>query len=134
MLEAPQLDSLRTLFRVPVNPYWNTHTDFDRPARPAVRKIGVSSVNSILLNTLVPFLFCYGKRRGGDRFIEHALELITLMAPEENTVTSHWAMIGMPNTHAGQSQALIHLKKEYCDARACVHCAIGNNIIASIKE
>lgn len=131
ILESPKVDTLRNLFMTQVNPYWNMHSDFDRSARLAQRQIGMQSVDGILINTVIPFLFSYGKRRGEDQFVVRALDLICSLPSEMNTITRHWSEIDMPNLHAGHSQALIHLKNEYCDQRRCVACAIGNHILTS---
>jgi hypothetical protein len=57
-----------------------------------------------------------------------------LLPGEQNTITKHWQEIGMTNAHAGESQGLIHLKREYCDHRSCVSCAIGNYIITANQQ
>jgi hypothetical protein len=36
-----------------------------------------------------------------------------------------WQQCGLPVQSAGDSQALIQLKKEYCDKRDCLRCRIG---------
>ena len=36
-----------------------------------------------------------------------------------------WAECGIKASHAGDSQALIQLKKEYCDKKKCLYCRIG---------
>ena len=134
ILETPKVETLRTLFTVPISVYWHTHSAFDRVAQSGSRDIGVASVDGILINTVVPFLFCYGKRRGEDVFIERALELVTHLPSENNKIARQWKLLGMPNLHAGQSQALIHLKRHYCDQRKCTSCAIGNDLLTSMNN
>ena len=36
-----------------------------------------------------------------------------------------WQDCGLTVDNAGDSQALIQLKKEYCDKKDCLHCRIG---------
>ncbi len=133
ILESPDIGVLRSFFMTTVSSYWNTHSDFDKPAHMVSKQIGRQSVDGILINTVVPFLFCYGKRRG-EEFVGYALDLISALPSEENTITRHWSAITMPNQNAGHSQALIHLKREYCDSRRCVVCAIGNQILSSTQK
>jgi len=40
-------------------------------------------------------------------------------------------LLGLENRHAWDSQALIELKKAYCDARRCLECAAGNSLLRS---
>jgi hypothetical protein len=134
LLESKNVDTLQSLFMVPVHPYWNSHSAFDRKASLPHRSLGADSAVSILINTVVPFMYCYGKRRGDTYASERALHLMTLLPGEQNTITKHWQEIGMTNAHAGESQGLIHLKREYCDRRSCVSCAIGNYIITANQQ
>jgi hypothetical protein len=36
-----------------------------------------------------------------------------------------WQQVGLPVQTAGDSQALIQLKKEYCDKKDCLRCRFG---------
>jgi hypothetical protein len=36
-----------------------------------------------------------------------------------------WLQVGLPVETAGDSQALIQLKKEYCDKKDCLRCRFG---------
>ena len=36
-----------------------------------------------------------------------------------------WQECGLPVENAGDSQALIQLKREYCDQKECLHCRFG---------
>ena len=36
-----------------------------------------------------------------------------------------WQQCGLEVENAGDSQALIQLKKEYCDKKECLRCRIG---------
>lgn len=134
MLESPDVASLQFYFNAEVSDYWQSHSDFDKPMRLNSKRMGLQSVNSILINTVVPFLFCYGKRRGEDRFIELAIEMMAALPAEENQVTKHWEQIHMPNENAGHSQGLLHLKHTYCDQKRCVSCTIGSQILISTQK
>lgn len=133
-LESPNVASLQSCFSTEVSEYWQSHSDFDKAMRSNSKSMGLQSINGILINTVVPFMFCYGKRRGEARLIELALQMMAALPAEENQITKHWEQIRMPNQHAGHSQALLHLKRTYCDLRRCVTCAIGNQILISTRK
>jgi hypothetical protein len=44
---------------------------------------------------------------------------------ENNYITRMWNECGIQANHAGDSQALIQLKKEYCDKKKCLYCRFG---------
>ena len=44
---------------------------------------------------------------------------------ENNYIIRGWIDCGLIVKHAADSQALVHLKKEYCDRRDCLRCRIG---------
>ena len=44
---------------------------------------------------------------------------------ENNYFTRMWEQCGMKASNAADSQALIQLKKEYCDKKKCLYCRIG---------
>jgi hypothetical protein len=51
------------------------------------------------------------------------------LPPEANHIMDGWKKLGLEPEDASQTQALLHLKKEYCDTRKCLHCAVGNAIL-----
>lgn len=131
LCETDSIVAMRQLFAVRASAYWETHTDFDRPATRRVRKLGASARDGVLINTVVPFLFVFGKHTGREDLAERALDFMAHIRPEKNRITRRWESVGMPNTHAGQSQALIHLKRRYCDEQRCAQCGIGSYILLS---
>jgi hypothetical protein len=131
LLEATTLSTLRELFTPAVSAYWHTHYRFDRPVPSRSHGMGPASIDGLLINTVIPFLFCYGTTRNDASYVSRAVDLMAAMPPEQNTITRSWAKIGMPNAHAAHSQGLIHLKTSYCDHKRCVECAIGSQILTT---
>ena len=48
---------------------------------------------------------------------------------EKNAIMDHFATIGVVSNSAFESQALLQLKKEYCEAKKCLQCAVGLQIL-----
>ena len=44
---------------------------------------------------------------------------------EDNHIVRMWRECRLKVENAGDSQALIQLKKQYCDRKDCLHCRIG---------
>ena len=54
-----------------------------------------------------------------------AESLLEELKPENNHIIRLWKECGLEAAHAADSQALIQLKKEYCDLKKCLFCRIG---------
>ncbi len=128
-LETDSLRSLENLFAVQPADYWLTHYQFDKVSHPRSKLLGRDFTHLLIINTIVPFLFHYGHTKGNADFQNRALRLLEELPAEENAVLEAWAALGMPARHAYQSQALLHLKTRYCDAKRCLECGVGNFIL-----
>lgn len=129
MLEAAELSGLRTLLDVSVSEYWETHYNFDKQTAKKPKRLGDEGVNNILINTIVPFLFVYGKRKGEERYVERALLFLEGIPGEHNAITGAWEELQLPVKTAYSTQALLQLKNEYCNQKKCLSCNIGNYLI-----
>ena len=80
---------------------------------------------SRLINTVAPLLFAYGRHHFDEDRCEAALDLLEHLKPEQNFITRSWAKAGIKAENAADSQALICLKKNYCDTKDCLRCRFG---------
>ena len=129
IMEAKSVDVYDKLFDLKASAYWDTHYTFGKESPKRVKTFGKSSIRAVLINTVVPFLFAYGKARGKDDYCTRAVGLLEGLPPEKNTVLASWEVLGVRNPNAFASQALLQLNNEYCLPRRCLSCAIGNRII-----
>lgn len=135
LLDTEKLEDLKTIFDLKVSEYWLAHYRFeDKTEKRQNKSLGDSSFYNIVINTFVPFLFLYGKRMKEDEYCDRALRWLEIVEAEKNVITDMWTNLGLEIKNAHQSQALIHLKKHYCDQKQCLHCAIGNKLIATRSE
>ncbi|MFA6875754.1 MAG: DUF2851 domain-containing protein, partial [Parabacteroides sp.] len=51
------------------------------------------------------------------------------LPPEKNTIASAFNMAGITCNNAGDTQALIQLKREYCEKKKCLFCRIGFRLL-----
>lgn len=97
-----------------------------RYASPRKEKtIGENALNILLINTVVPMLFAYGLHNKRPEYCERATRLLESIPPEKNTIVTTFYNAGITVRHAGDSQALIQLKREYCEKKKCLYCRIG---------
>ena len=108
-----------------LNEYWNTHYRFDKECKHSAISLGGEAINNILINTVSVFLFAFGIRTGSVLHRERAIMLLESLKPERNAIIRKFNEIGVNASDSAASQALIELKKSYCDQKKCLSCGIG---------
>jgi hypothetical protein len=78
-----------------------------------------------MINTAIPMLFAYGRHRSKEVLCDRAFDFLEQLKAENNYIIRMWQQVGLPVQTAGDSQALIQLKKEYCDKKDCLRCRFG---------
>ena len=141
-LEATELATLETLFTAEAAGYWTNHYTLEAPndtphlstdatTTEKPKRVGKVAVQSIIINTVVPFLFAYGTAKNEDTYRQRALRFLSETKPEQNSVLRVWEDIGFAMPSAYETQALLELQKHYCDCRRCLECSIGNVILST---
>ena len=98
------------LFHISVSPYWRDHYLFDKHSAFRSKNLGLTAIHLILINTVIPFLFVYGKNRNDQGLVDRSLRLLDQLPGEVNTVVKKWETLGMSVRTAFNTQALIELK------------------------
>lgn len=129
ILEAKSADEINVLFNVEASTYWSQHYVFDKKSVNRQKKLGANAINLILINTVIPFIFVFGKTRLKEAYTSKALLFLEQLTGELNRITKQWKNLGMPVDSAFQSQALMQLKEEYCDNKKCLECRIGDHLL-----
>ena len=128
LIALDNLEEFYELFTVVVNPFWQTHYNFDSISKKSPKKITTSFVDLLIINTIIPLQFLYQKSRG-EVDEEFFLVLLKKMKPEKNSIISKFFEIGVSSKNAFDTQALLELKNNYCAPKRCLECAIGNTIL-----
>jgi hypothetical protein len=74
-------------------------------------------VNNLIINTVVPFVFCYRSYHNNETYKTKALTWLEHVRAEKNSITSGFAKLNISNHSAFDSQAFIELKSQYCDLK-----------------
>ena len=127
--ECRSLKELRGLLQVTAGEFWDTHYVLQEATAFKKKTLGQQMIENIIINTVAPMLFAYGQLRQEQQYKDQALDWLSELPPEKNAITAQWEAMGIINEHASESQALLELKKEYCDARRCLECAVGNYLL-----
>jgi len=129
MLAATSLTEIENIFKIELPYYWNTHFMFDKPSNNRIKHLGKNTIQFIVINTIVPFLFLYGKSKGVSEYQDKAINLLETVKGESNSIIDNWKKLGENPTSAYNTQALIQLKNAYCNYKKCLNCSIGNSIL-----
>ncbi|HON18014.1 MAG TPA: DUF2851 family protein [Salinivirgaceae bacterium] len=129
IIESADLTSVRSLFEINPSDYWQEHYHFGKKSKRKFGGLGNASLDIILINTVVPFLFFYGLQHNNQSLKNKALQWLEAIVPEKNSIIEHWQDLGAEISNARQSQGYLQLKNEYCSKQRCLDCQIGSLII-----
>ena len=132
--EAETVEEVKTLFNVSASEYWETHYRFgsglsNDGSRKTPKHLGESTADILIVNAVVPLLFCYGKLHKDESYCDKAMHFLEATVAEDNTVIRHFAQCGITAQNAMQTQALLHLYNIYCKRKRCLECRVGNVLL-----
>lgn len=125
LLEIKDIKDARQLLSTEATPYWQTHFASSTVSGRQRKSLGQASLDSLIINAVVPLLFAYGRHRKRDSYLQKALSLLAGLGAEENKYTRIWREAGLPVHTAADSQALIQLRTKYCHGHDCLKCRFG---------
>ena len=125
LADCRDMAGLAQLLQTQVTPYWETHYTFGSESFRSQKQLSPASINLLIINTGVPMLFAYGRHLMKEELCDRAFDFLEQLKAENNHIIRMWQACGLDVKTAGDSQALIQLKKEYCDKKDCLRCRIG---------
>ena len=127
--EAKDIAEVKALFDVAASGYWETHWRLGVASEAKPKHLGDATADVLIINAVVPLLFCYGKLHKDETMCENAMQLLEATAAEDNAIIRHFAQCGIKAENAMQTQALLHLYNMYCKRKRCLECRIGNVLL-----
>lgn len=127
--DQANLTELQNLLNVTANDYWHYRYMPDHPTSFKKKTLGKSMIENICINTIVPVLYAYGYYNNLDVYKNKAVDWLRLMGAEQNNIVRGYAVLGINCSNAFDSQALLQLKKWYCDEKKCLQCAVGGRLL-----
>ncbi len=134
LIECRDTASLADMLGTQVTPYWETHYTFGSESIANAKHLSPFSINLLIINTCVPLLFAYGRHTLREELCDRAFDILEQLKAENNHIIRMWRECGLEVKSAGDSQALIQLKKEYCDRRDCLRCRIGYEYLRATRK
>lgn len=132
MLEAAgDYDLLMETLDAAASDYWKFHSRFGEAESPLPLPVELSRTSKeiILINVMAPFYFAYGSITGNPDIADKGLDLLESIKAEKNSIVGLWQRYGLKADSAFDSQALINLRRNYCDRSRCLDCRFGHYIL-----
>lgn len=130
LVKSPSVAHINIALACKANEFWDTHYNFQKESPKRLPKtLTKSFVNLLILNTVLPLRFVFEKHHGifdEEKFLAIYLD----MEAEKNKYINQFKKIGKTAQNAIESQAIIQLKKHYCNKIRCLDCNIGCKIIS----
>jgi hypothetical protein len=131
IIGCDNIDELISIYKAQASIYWKDHFNFDVVSPVSSKKLGISAIRIIIINTVVQFMYLYGMVRDKQKYRDNAIQFLLELPPEKNSITREWEKLSIKAGNALESQALLELKNKYCDLKKCLHCSIGLKLLNS---
>lgn len=127
--------SAQQLFAWKLGEYWRSRFTFGSPPGVESAPLGKSGRELLMINVVAPVAYLYASVQGEIETGEKSIALLESLPAERNSIIETWKNLGLTPDCAFRSQALIHLRREYCDRGRCFQCRFGSLLLRkSLKE
>lgn len=128
LIKSKSLNDFYDLFRVEVSDYWKTHYVLDKESPYKRKTLTKNFIDLLVINTVIPLKYLYQQYLNKEDFEELLQPLLTIR-PEQNIIIDKFSHIGISSKNAFDTQALLQLKKHYCDNKKCMYCQVGVSLL-----
>lgn len=132
IIKTPSIEYLRDLLYVDVSDFWNTHYNFSQQSKRISKHLTHATLDTIIINTIVPFLFAYGQMQGQENLCNQAVKLLYNLPAEKNKIVEKFNNLKFITLSAADTQALLQLKNCYCDTKKCYRCRFYHDITGQL--
>jgi hypothetical protein len=120
-----------SFFSFDLSGYWADHFRPGAPSPGAGKAISQGSARLLMINVVVPLAHAWAMARGDDQATAVAVERLQAMKPERNSIVEMFERAGVECRDAFTSQALIELRRCYCETRKCLYCRLGHRMLSA---
>ncbi|MFI5222334.1 MAG: DUF2851 family protein, partial [Bacteroidia bacterium] len=134
VLSVKTISQLAALYKIKPDPKLDPFLFIDHQTKAENTVFGKDATDILLVNSVFPMLFLYGKINHLEELCERALKFFEHIPAEKNAITRFWDSLGIATHSAFESQALIQLKNNYCSKLNCLNCTFGKEILLNRDE
>lgn len=125
------INDIRSVFKITASSYWDNHVRFGKETvSTSAKNLGESAIDTIFINTLLPFLFLQASYEGNYEKKMLVMDWLQSIKAEQNAIIEKWITCAWRVNNALDSQSLLQLYTYYCLPKKCLHCAIGVSIFS----
>lgn len=130
ILTCSDLNYFYTLFDVKISEYWQTHYVFNKESKKQSKRLSKDFIDLVVINVILPMQIAYKKSISIEEYdVSDVIDLAMKIRPEKNSIINLFEQYQIGTDNALDSQALVHLKKKYCDKGRCLECQIGRKYL-----
>ncbi len=129
LMAITEMKDFYGIFDLRLSDYWNNHYNFGKSHSFRRKKLSRSFLDLLAINCFIPLQYAYLNYIGKPD-ADLSLKFISEIALEKNSTVEIFNNL-RPGTaiNAMDSQALLQLKKEYCDKNKCLECELGASLL-----
>ena len=127
VLNNLNIKALREIFTIKASDYWTTHYRPNQNAEQHGCTLSRQSIDLLIINTVVPFVFHYSQASRDEQLQENTLDLLHQLKAERNHKVANFSNFPCPDAYT--SQALIQLHDNYCLRKDCLRCQIAHQYL-----
>ena len=129
--DARTIDNLRALFDIRLIGFWANRFTFSDKGGCSPQALSRNSLDVLVVNVAIPLLHARATARGDLEGMTYAAELLQQLRSEENGIVRLFTSAGIKSPDAFTSQALIELRREYCEKKKCIYCRFGHRMLSA---
>ena len=133
-MQIPVMITALYLFSVKASPYWQNHYRLTSRTEQHGCQLSPASIDLLIINTVVPFLFLYAQVSQDFDLQETTLDLLHQLRAERNSKVNQFTSLNFPCPDAYTSQALIQLHDNYCLRKDCLRCQLAHQYLKTNKD
>lgn len=124
----------RELLAVSPSDYWRRHIDFGQSYPKTLGGISQNTINSLLINAVLPAAYHYNKEIGRTDRVEEILQHYGELPPESNQFIRLFRKNGFAAHSAGDTQRMLQLYTRYCETFGCFFCPLAPAILSALHK
>lgn len=128
LINCSSINELYQVFNVGTSEYWEIHYNLDKESSKKKKKLSKSFIDLLVINTIIPLRFAYALSQKKE-ITQELIDLAVSIPSEKNTIIDKFNTFGIESKNGYESQSLLQLKKNYCDLKKCLDCAVGHSIL-----
>lgn len=94
-------------------------------------RLSRTSIDLLIINAVIPLAYSFANYRGDFARASEVVEKLHEIKAESNRFTNMFQIAGVPVRSAFESQAIVQLRRQYCEKRKCLYCRIGHRHLSS---